>query len=157
MAKTVWAALAVMLLGGGLWINDLAQPKEAALPPGVSSFADSAAGGASGPTARTAPVTSPAPATFRFGASYLGGFFLGWVSRRFIKLSLLLAGGAMALVAIGKKLGWIDLDWASIEGQIQQAISWTHHEAGALKQFLTGIFPSAAAAGVGAFLGFRRK
>jgi uncharacterized membrane protein (Fun14 family) len=156
-ARSVWVALALMLLGGGLWVQDRTQPKPASAtaPPGASQFSDSASTLAqSGGGHELKPA---APATFRFGASYIGGFFLGWTFRRFLKVTLLLSGVAIVLIALGKKLGWLELDWVAIEGQVRQSQVWLHGEAGAFKQFLTGYLPSAGAAGVGAFLGFRRK
>jgi uncharacterized membrane protein (Fun14 family) len=63
----------------------------------------------------------------------------------------------MVLIALGKKWGWFELDWSVVEGQVRHSLSWLQGEAGAFKQFITGYLPSAGAAGVGAFLGFRRK
>lgn len=156
-AKTVWVALAMVFLGGGLWVKDLIQQPPGGSPPSAAAVGDSTPGGAAGSSVKPAPNQPRAPATFRLGTSYLGGFFLGWVFRRFIKFSLLLSAAAIALVALGKKFGWLDLDWASLEGQVRQGVTWSHTEAGVIKQFLTGLLPSAFAAGAGVFLGFRRK
>ena len=149
-AKSVWFALVLMLLGGGFWIKDRSQASDSS-PPGGSSISESA----------TSPAPSSlqpkSPATFRFGASYLGGFFIGWTFRRFLKLSLLVSGAAIALVALGKKTGWLDLDWNALEGHVQHSMAWVEGGAGSVKAFLTGFLPSAGAAGVGGFFGFRRK
>ncbi len=155
-AKTVWVAMALMLLGGGLWLKDHAQVNSPApTTPGRSQFSDSSA---SDTRSNGRHELKPsAPATFRFGASYVGGFFLGWTFRRFLKMTLLLSGAAIALIALGKRFGWFDLDWVAIEGHVRHSFAWLQGEAGAFKQFVTGYLPSAGAAGVGAFLGFRRK
>ena len=95
--------------------------------------------------------------TFRIGVSYLGGFFLGSSLRRFIKWTLLLGGAVILAIGIGRKLGWFELDWASIECHVRSSLSWLQGEAGAAKQFLTGYLPSAGTAAIGIFLGFGRK
>ena len=154
-AKTVWVALALMLLGGGLWIKDRTQADSPATTPTKSQLSGSSS--TDSPPSGRHELKPSAPATFRFGASYVGGFFLGWTFRRFLKLTLLLSGAAIALIALGKKLGWFELDWAALEGHVRHSLAWLQGEAGAFKQFITGYLPSAGAAGIGAFLGFRRK
>ena len=156
-AKTVWMALALMLLGGGLWIKDRAAPgnPSAPAPTGESQFSDPNATGT--PSSGPRKLAPSAPATFRFGASYLGGFFLGWTLRRFLKLTLLLSGAAFVLIALAKKFGWFEVDWAAVEGHVRHSLAWLQGEAGAFKAFVTGYLPSAGAAAVGVFLGFRRK
>jgi uncharacterized membrane protein (Fun14 family) len=156
-AKSVWVALALMLLGGGLWIKDRtqAEPPSAKAPSAAAQLSDSASTGTQSDERRG--WRTSAPATFRFGASYVGGFFLGWTFRRFLKGTLLLSGAAIVLIAFGKKTGWVELDWVAMEGHVRHSLAWLQGEAGAFKQFLTGYLPSAGAAGVGAFLGFRRK
>lgn len=156
-AKTVWVALGLMLLGGGLWIKDRAQPDSpsAAAPVASSQFSDPATTGA--PSGRRHEMRPSASAIFRIGASYVGGFFLGWTFRRFLKLTLLLAGAAIVLIILGKKFGWFELDWATAQGHARHSLAWLQGEAGAFKEFVTGYLPSAGAAEVGAFLGFLRK
>jgi uncharacterized membrane protein (Fun14 family) len=156
-AKTVWIALALMLVGGWLWMQDRPQAENpsAPAPTGAAQFSDSSATGTA--TGAQPELKPSAPATFRFGASYLGGFFLGWTLRRFLKVTLLLSGAAMVLIALAKKFGWFELDWAAVEGQVRHSFAWLQGEAGAFKQFITGYLPSAGAAAVGAFMGFRQK
>jgi uncharacterized membrane protein (Fun14 family) len=157
-AKTVWIAAALVVVGLFFWIKDAVQkpaPSGSPSAPGMTSLTDSKS--APEGQAKTAGLKPSSPATFRLGVSYLGGFFLGWALRRFIKATLLLSGAAILLIGLGKKLGWMDLDWASLEGHVQHSLSWLHGEAGAIKQFLTGYLPSAGAAATGIFLGFRRK
>lgn len=156
-AKSVWVAVVLMLLGGGLWIKERtqAEPPSAAATSAASQLSDSASTGTRSGEGRG--LESSAPATFRFGASYVAGFFLGWTFRRFLKVTLLLSGAAIVLIALGKKIGWLELDWVAMEGHVRHSLAWLQGEAGAFRQFLTGYLPSAGAASVGAFLGFRRK
>ena len=100
-------------------------------------------------------MTSPTVA--KMGASFLGGFLIGWAFRRFLKTAALIAGITLAGVAALEATGWIALDWVSIERQISQGFRWLQGEAEGLKTLLTGYMPSAGAGGAGAFFGFRRK
>lgn len=150
-AKTVWLAALLVILGSYFWVKDAAStaPSHTAAS-GKTGFAadDSGAG--------SKQVSPGLPVTFRLGVSYIGGFFLGWGLRRFLKLTLLLSGALIAIAALGKKLGWVDADWASVEAHVRSSMTWLSGEAGSLKTLLTGYLPSAGAAGVGAFFGFRK-
>lgn len=97
------------------------------------------------------------PAVARFGGSYLGGFFLGWAFRRFLKIAALIAGAVLASIAALKSTGWIDLDWAAVETQISQGLTSIHQGAEGLKNTLSGYLPSAGAGAAGVFFGFRKK
>lgn len=97
------------------------------------------------------------PAVAGIGGSYLAGFFIGWASRRFLKMAALIAGGLLACIAVLENTGWIDLDWAAVESQISQSIAAVHRGAEGLKHLLSGYLPSTGAGAVGAFFGFRKK
>lgn len=108
-----------------------------------------------GLTSWVADFSSPALAGI--GGSYLAGFFIGWASRRFLKMAALIAGGLLACIAVLENTGWIDLDWAAVESQISQSIAAVHRGAEGLKHLLSGYLPSTGAGAVGAFFGFRKK
>ncbi|MBU6480953.1 MAG: hypothetical protein KGS09_10470 [Nitrospirae bacterium] len=97
------------------------------------------------------------PALAQLGGSYIGGFFIGWAFRRFLKMAALVAGAVFAGIAILKGTGWLDLDWGALEAQILQSMGALQRGAVGLKQFLSGYLPSAGAAGAGTFFGFRKK
>jgi uncharacterized membrane protein (Fun14 family) len=97
------------------------------------------------------------PTVAGIGGSYLAGFFMGWASRRFLKMAALLTGGLLACIAVLEETGWIDLDWTSVEAQISQAVTATHQGAQGLKHIFSGYLPSTGAAAVGMFFGFRKK
>jgi uncharacterized membrane protein (Fun14 family) len=97
------------------------------------------------------------PAVARLGASYLGGFFIGWLFRRFVKIAVLLAGVVIALVAGLKSTGWITLDWVGLEAQVHESVRALQRGAEGLKQVLSGYLPSAGAGTAGIFFGFRKK
>jgi uncharacterized membrane protein (Fun14 family) len=86
----------------------------------------------------------------------LGGFFLGWGFRKFIKLSFLIAGGLVAMLAVFQGLGWFEVNWPAVENHLQMSLAWVHGQAGSFKTFVTGYLPSAGAATAGMVVGFRR-
>lgn len=97
------------------------------------------------------------PAVAGIAGSYLAGFFLGWASRRFLRMAALITGGLLAGIAVLEETGWIDLDWTSVETQISHAIAAAQQGAQGLKHILSGYLPSTGAGAVGMFFGFRKK
>lgn len=132
------------------WDAILADPPWAA-----KSFVAAGAAMVGGLASWIGNFTSPAMA--QMAGSYLGGFVIGWAFRRFLRMAAMLAALILAGVAVLKSTGWLDLDWASIETQLSQGLRWLQGEADGLRSLLTGILPSAGAAGAGTFFGFRKK
>mgnify|MGYP002631740252 CR=1 FL=1 len=97
------------------------------------------------------------PALLRFGGSYLGGFMIGWIFRRFVKTAVVLAGGALLVIGTLKATGWVTLDWAGVEAWVNQTLASLQAGAEGLKQVAMGYLPSAGAGGTGLFVGFRKK
>jgi uncharacterized membrane protein (Fun14 family) len=97
------------------------------------------------------------PAAARIAGSYLGGFFIGWAFRRFVKAAALVTGALLLCMAMLKNMEWIDVDWAGLEAQISQGLSLLRQGAEGLRQTLSGYLPSAGAAAAGMFFGFRKK
>ena len=150
-AKSVWVAAVVAILGTGFWRSETQAPQPA--PSAQEQTVDVTR------PAQTAPEgTGPASsAAVNLGASYVGGFFLGWCYRRFVKLSVMLTCGVLAVLALIKSLGWFEGDVMSLQDHVREGSSWLGNHATALNQQLTGLLPSAGAAGFGLFRGFRRK
>jgi len=94
---------------------------------------------------------------FRIGASYLGGYLLGWAFRRGLKalaiISAILVGGILLL----KLSGWVNLDWGSIQQNVAESFDWLRGEAEGWRKLLSSYLPSVAVAAVGFFFGARRK
>ncbi|HEX5543997.1 MAG TPA: FUN14 domain-containing protein [Nitrospira sp.] len=97
------------------------------------------------------------PALASGGASFLGGFLIGWAFRKTLKLALLVTGSLLVLIAVLKTTGWIHLDWTLIQADATRTLDWAQGKAQDFKEVLTGYLPSAGAAGVGALFGFRKK
>jgi uncharacterized membrane protein (Fun14 family) len=134
----------------------VAVPKQGPPPPAASGQASLAE--ASGEAVATQVHSlQGSPALFRFGLSYIAGFFLGYGLLRFMKVTLVMSVLAVGAVFLMRKAGWmdVDLDWNSVESHLSDSFGWLRGQAEALKVFITGYVPSAAAAGVGLFMGAR--
>jgi uncharacterized membrane protein (Fun14 family) len=147
-AKTVLLALFVVVVGLGLWVRDVAKGPPPSTFAHVTTSPETAASGGGW------DLTRPFPGYVRICASYIGGFFIGWVFRRFIRLALSLAALAVLLVGVGKYAGW---NVAPAETRVKESATRVQHAAAAAKDHLKGLLPSTSAGAVGAFLGFRRK
>ncbi|MDH4186503.1 MAG: FUN14 domain-containing protein [Nitrospira sp.] len=97
------------------------------------------------------------PTLAGIGGSYLAGFFLGWASRRFLKIAALVTGGLLAAFAVLEETGWINLDWTTLESHITYSITALRLGTLELKHLLSGYLPSTGAVAVGMFFGFLKK
>lgn len=97
------------------------------------------------------------PALARGGASFLGGFLVGWAFRKTLKIALIITLSLAALVAILKTTGWIHLEWNLIESDVNRTLNWAQGQAQSMKEVAIGYLPSAGAGVAGAFFGFRKK
>lgn len=97
------------------------------------------------------------PALLVFGGSYLGGFFLGWIFRRFVKTATIITGGFILLLGGLKSTGWVTLDWVAVEASVTQSLTSFQTGAEGVKQVLMGYLPSAGSGSAGIFFGFRKK
>lgn len=146
-----WAVL-LMVLGGVLWVRQL-RPTPAL----EASTGSAPAALTSVPTDGSVGTPSRSPATFRLGAGYAGGFLLGFLFRRFLKVTSVVVALLLAGVAGLRSLGVLDMDWAAWEAQIRAGLDWSHQQAGVLKSVAEGYLPSTAATGWGLWRGLRRK
>ena len=150
-ARTIWIAAGLTLLGLVLWVATPPLVETASPDSEQASFTESS----EAPEARTIRSLQGSPALFRFGLSYIAGFFLGYGLRRCLKLTLGIAVLFCGVVLVLQQVGWVELDWTGIESQLSHSFGWLKGQAEALKQFVTGYVPSAGAAAVGLFFGAR--
>jgi uncharacterized membrane protein (Fun14 family) len=147
-ARTVHLALLVVVVGLGFWVRDVAKGSPSPAPVHVAPASEP-------PASKSGwDFTRPVPGYVQVCASYIGGFFIGWAFRRFIRLALALAALAVLLVGLGKYAGW---NTAPAETKVKESATWVQHEAAAGREYFQHLLPSASAGAVGAFLGFRRK
>lgn len=148
-AKTVLLAALIALVGSGLWLHATVTVN----PPA----------GADGPTFNDmGEVTSgvqfkqsqPFPTYAKLALSYIGGFLIGWMFRRFIALVIAVSLLVVGLLTAGHFLGW---NTQRAEDQVKRTSQRVQAEAVNLRDSLQAILPSTAAGAVGAFWGFRRR
>lgn len=172
-SKSLIVAVAVMLLGLGLWGYAAAtRPKVApvvpaaghgrAVPGVVQGLASDpqAAGGGQG----TAPTTEPearlidkaSPAVARFGGCFVVAFCVGYAFKKFIKVTAILTGVLLIALFALQKSGVINLDWAWVQSGLESGVAWLKGEAGAMKDFILGYLPSSASALAGLVVGLRK-
>lgn len=150
-----------MLAGIGWWVYAAATAE----PPKPPAATSPLAGGLVAGGARSAEVEvgsadmPPAPILLRLSTSFVGGFFIGWLLRRFLMVTFVVGGALVLGIAVLKGTGVIDLghlDWASVEQQVDAGLGQVKEQTTAAAQVLRGYLPSAASAVVGGFFGFRR-
>ena len=107
------------------------------------------------------PATADAPlensAWFRFGASFVGGFVLGWAFRQSLRLAAVAVVVLLMVVFVAKWTGWFHLDWALLETAVRDSFGWLRGEAMGLKKLLTGWLPSGVAGFLGVWRGMRHR
>lgn len=160
-SKSLRMALAAMLTGAALWLarsdktDGTPQSSQSGTP--SSGFAQTADRPDQPAVAKERRLVPTSPALFRFGASFLGGFAIGFACRRFLKAVAWAAAvvlGGIALIKVTGLMGW---DWAVMEGRVRESLTWTHSGVESLKALLTGYLPSAVAGFLGIFKGLRWK
>lgn len=97
------------------------------------------------------------PAMARGGASFIGGFLIGWALRKTLLIGLFITASLAALIAILNTTGWIHLDWTLIETDLSRTFDWVRGKAEGFTAVLTGYLPSAGAGAGGMLFGFRKK
>ena len=91
------------------------------------------------------------------GFSFFVGFTIGYAFRTFLKFVFFISGAIFILLFLLQYNGMININWTIFEGVYDSLIKWISPHLGGLKNFITANLSSAAMAGLGLFLGFRRK
>lgn len=159
-SKLLMAALVLVAVGTALWIRDGLAADPAPLPT-PNAVASPATGLAASPQPATDLSAAGAPLTFRLGAGFLVGYFVGWLFRLFLRTLLLAAGGLLLLIGVLKGFGWIDLsslglDWANVERHVHDGVERATAQATLWKDSLLALVPGGVTTFVGLFVGARR-
>ncbi len=96
-------------------------------------------------------------AMFRFGGSFVGGFFIGWAYRKSIHIAALIFGAVIGLISLAKWTGLIQLEWDTITQSLHDNLTFFEGEALKAEKFLAGLLPSGMAGALGVFKGARHK
>lgn len=156
-SKLLWLAITITALGVGWTIFlTLNQPEPG---PTIPSDAVRGLAGAASPTPVPREPTLAervAPATARFGMSFVLGYAVGWLVRRAIKAAAILALIAVGTLYLLKKFGVL-VDPATVEQSVEAAGEWVRSESAQFKDFALGYAPSATAGLLGVFIGVLRR
>jgi uncharacterized membrane protein (Fun14 family) len=164
-------SIVIAVVGAGLWIYAAATEApagRAAMPASPPSGLASGFAPSGGPATEADPsgeadtsgdrlVERFGPAVFKLGFGFFAGFALGYALRAFIKVTLIIAGVVIAALFALQYAGLIAIDWQRMSGGFDTASAWLADQTGDFVQFITGVFPSAAAGLSGAFVGFMRR
>jgi len=165
------ASIAIAIIGLGLqaaaWITSGDEPPPPAA--GTSSGTDSGIVSGFAPgndqsaseTAADGPEPSAletwSPALFRLGFSFFVGFCIAYALRAFIKTALITIGLLLIALFALQSAGIVDVDWSGMGDRFDSAMQWVRAQATSFQNLVTGYLPSAASAGAGLFMGFRRS
>jgi uncharacterized membrane protein (Fun14 family) len=94
-----------------------------------------------------------APAAMTLAGSFFGGYFIGWGVKRSLRVTTVVAAVAIGLVGLPVKFG---VDASAVESWVHASVGWVGDNLDEAQHYLTALLPSAAAAGTGGVVGFRR-
>jgi uncharacterized membrane protein (Fun14 family) len=176
-SRSLRMMLGATVVGAGMWVYAAAtRPPEAASTAAATSAGAQVSGGIT-PRSLTGSATpagesavpdvqevadrakrlidESSPAMFRFGLSFVAAFFLGWLLRRFITLTLLVTGAVAAGVIALQRTGVIGIEGDDIRREAERSVGWLQGQAGAIRDVVTGYLPTGFAAILGGYKGFR--
>lgn len=148
-AKSFLLALLVMLVGGGFWLREVitVYPSAETGQPAFNEIGQ--------PTTGTQfDWSRPLPGYVKFAASFAGAFFIGWLFRRVLVIVAAVLALTAGLFVAGQWLGW---DTRAAREQARETGERFQREVVQLRDRAQGLLPTAAAGGLGAFFGFRRR
>ena len=94
---------------------------------------------------------------FRLGFSFFVGFALAFAFRRFVRVSLVGIGVLFFLMFGLSYLGLIEVRWDAASGVFDRLGGWLSEQFSGFRAFVTGHLPSAASAGAGMVVGYRKN
>ena len=147
-SKSVLIALLVVLVGGGFWLSEpkLKTDPEIGNASHLSPTEDN--------SRASEEQSKPLPAYILVSASYVAGYCIGWFFRRVFRMLIFVVALAVGLLTLGRLTGY---DLKPAQEQVKTAGTWAKRELDSVKEQLKRMLPSATGAGVGLFLGFRRR
>ncbi len=95
-----------------------------------------------------------APAIMSLAGSFLAGLIIGRIARRKLKHVLIAGGIVVVAVSLLTKFGVIG---PAADQWVQSSVGWVSDNLDRVQGYIAALLPSAAAAGSGLYLGFRRK
>ncbi|MBK9189704.1 MAG: FUN14 domain-containing protein [Phycisphaerales bacterium] len=150
--RSIYGAAFITLAGAALWIYaaTTATPP-GTMPQGVSSLSNETI------AEQSRLIDDAAPAITRLGISFIVGFLIAWVFRKFV-MGALLAGALIGvLFYLAQRFGIAQIDWDAARQHVDESLAWAKGQAEAARTFLLGYLPSGASGAVGMFMGARKR
>jgi uncharacterized membrane protein (Fun14 family) len=94
------------------------------------------------------------PLVLSLGGSFIAGFLLGRLARRTLKTAAIVGGIALLVIFV---LGRFGVDGSAAEQWVGASSDWIGTNVEGASRYVASLLPSATAATIGGFLGFRRK
>jgi uncharacterized membrane protein (Fun14 family) len=95
-----------------------------------------------------------APAIMSLAGSFFAGLMIGRIARRKLKHVLVAGGILVVAVSLLTKFGVIG---PAADQWVHSSVGWVDDNLDKVQGYIAALLPSAAAAGSGLYLGFRRK
>ena len=93
----------------------------------------------------------------KLGVSVVVGFVVGWLFRMFVKTMALIAMLGVGAFAALSYFGVMNVDMTQAQHAFNSATEWITTQGTKLFDVVKAHLPSTGGAGLGAFLGFRRR
>lgn len=94
------------------------------------------------------------PTLVALAPSFLGGWLIGKLARKAMRTTLLVTGLVLVAASLA---GWAGFDAGAVEAWVRNASSWAGENIEGAQRSLAALLPSAGAAAVGGFLGFKGR
>jgi uncharacterized membrane protein (Fun14 family) len=113
-------------------------------------------GAAASDTGTAAESGGWSPVFLKMGFSFFVGFAVGYVSRMFLKIVMLVAG-TIALSMFGlSQLGLVEVHWQQMSDVFDSVMGHVRDQATGFRKLFTGSLPAAGLGALGLFTGFRK-
>lgn len=157
-SRTLRVMVLITVIGTAMWAYALATAAPVPATHHDPSLVAGLTSNSASTTAAAAPrlIDEAAPATFRFGLSFVVGFFLAWIFRRVLKVIILAAGAITVLFLILRHFGVVNLNFDALEGEVTHGVDVAREKATEFKSVILGYLPSGASATAGLVVGAKR-
>ena len=155
-SKSVLAALAAVVVGGGVWFSGVRKSSSENADVNVTTNMHIPAPSPAGDLTNAThwDWSKPLPFYVPACASYVAGFCIGWLFRKVMRVVVVAVALVISLLALGRFAG---CNIKPAQEQVKRSGEWAQDKAAATQDYLLRLLPSATGGGLGVFLGFRRR
>lgn len=155
-STTLWLAIVITVAGAISWGYSAGTRRPESIARDGAQISSLSSSEKPPKSARTRFIDENAPATVRYGASFIAAFLIAYALKKVIKSVLLIAGLLIGAILTLKYLGLFNYDWVSAQSQVEQGVEFARTEGEKFRGTIMGYLPSGLSAGAGAIFGARR-